>query len=246
VWFQLFFLLCMVWFGFGAVLRPLAALLVQVQRIVLYETTKQTLTNSCYSQGPFGTTSPAASEAVLSEAVPMGIPKQLRRGSGRKTCSLEQFGPGKAAKGQLPPLRLGVSHPYPRGTHAVVVAHRPTMASRRRGAGRRTYGDAVEPSDRPAAARRREGPRQARSMHTAYMSDGEAPAGELRAATSMVGRGAPRVRLHRRPWCSARPASVGVGEAPAWEAPAAASMIGGGLRLDHNTTRVAGAMSANG
>jgi hypothetical protein len=161
VWFQLFFLLCMVWFGFGAVLRPLAALLVQVQRIVLYETTKQTLTNSCYSQGPFGTTSPAASEAVLSEAVPMGIPKQLRRGSGRKTCSLEQFGPGKAAKGQLPPLRLGVSHPYPRGTHAVVVAHRPTMASRRRGAGRRTYGNAVEPSDRPAAARRREGPRQA-------------------------------------------------------------------------------------
>jgi hypothetical protein len=26
VWFQLFFLLCMVWFGFGAVLKPLAAL----------------------------------------------------------------------------------------------------------------------------------------------------------------------------------------------------------------------------
>jgi hypothetical protein len=28
VWFQLFFLLCMVWFGFGAVLKPLAALCV--------------------------------------------------------------------------------------------------------------------------------------------------------------------------------------------------------------------------
>jgi hypothetical protein len=26
MWFQLFFLLCMVWFGFGAVLKPLAAL----------------------------------------------------------------------------------------------------------------------------------------------------------------------------------------------------------------------------
>jgi hypothetical protein len=33
VWFQLFFLLCMVWFGFGAVLKPLAALPVGGARV---------------------------------------------------------------------------------------------------------------------------------------------------------------------------------------------------------------------
>jgi hypothetical protein len=34
VWFQLFFLLCMVWFGFGAVLKPLAALLLVDEQII--------------------------------------------------------------------------------------------------------------------------------------------------------------------------------------------------------------------
>jgi hypothetical protein len=53
--------------------------------------------------------SPAALEVVLGEVVPKGLPKQLRRRSGRKIRSLERFCPGKAVKGQPPPpppLRL--------------------------------------------------------------------------------------------------------------------------------------------
>jgi hypothetical protein len=42
--------------------------------------------------GLFGTASPAAPIAVLGEAVPKAIPKQLHQRSSRNTHSLERFG----------------------------------------------------------------------------------------------------------------------------------------------------------
>jgi hypothetical protein len=193
------------------------------------------------TKGSFGTTSPAASEAVLDDVVPKGsqnsfageaarkpLSRAIRRGRSRKKAAFH------ALYGRFPPLTSR--------THTVVVEHRPPMA--RRGGEAWVGGLTTARWSQVTGRRRRDmqgvcsrrdlcvpPPRAtAKPQHGSSVRLPPWPGGELRVSASM-GDGeaptwaAPRSRLHDRPGSSTTTRLHGRLQGP-------------------NATRVGGAMGA--